>query len=61
MCLKKNFKWRNNISFKKDFLKSCVITNEKLDTNYCQDQGSKCFVHVCIMHQTSIGVAEKIS
>ena len=34
---KENVWWRNNISFPKD----CVITSEKLDTNYCHVQDWK--------------------
>ena len=54
MCLKENLFWRNDVSkSKKGYWKGCVIARERLETNYCQIQGWKIFVHVFIWHQTS--------
>ena len=38
--------------FQKWYRKGCVITSEKLDTNYCQVQGWKKIVHVFEGHET---------
>ena len=34
------------------YWKDYITTNGTLDENYCQIQGWKDFVHVCIMHQS---------
>ena len=56
MCFKEKVLLKNNISLMKD--KGCVITSESLDKNYCQIQGQKNFVHICIMYQTSFWEAQ---
>ena len=40
--------------------KGLVITGENLDKSYCQIQGWKYFVYICVMHQTSVWEARNI-
>ena len=61
MCLKENLYLRNDIwKCKKGYWKGCVITSERLETNYCPIQGWKYFAHVSILHQTSFWGAQNI-